>query len=237
MQSIKCERWVEISIRKYLNFVISTTSRVERSHGAMKRALTDIYRLKQLSIIGLNENVLVRLEIRNQIETSGLCTVISRSALELKLHLQVVEGDAAEILCDCSIWHRHRLPCFHRIRLGIRIPVADIHPRSRVRPVFPPLNINWQHIDPETLLTVRDPPVGLPRRGRPRGTRRLPTSAEIVQETADRDGKVRRCGSCHKKLLSQQSLQEMAGEDEQTANEITEAADDGDEDEYDEEIA
>ncbi|ODQ76056.1 hypothetical protein LIPSTDRAFT_66893 [Lipomyces starkeyi NRRL Y-11557] len=35
-----CERWVEIHLRKYSNFGISTSSRVEGSHGAMKSALT-----------------------------------------------------------------------------------------------------------------------------------------------------------------------------------------------------
>ncbi|KAK9486307.1 hypothetical protein V1527DRAFT_464432 [Lipomyces starkeyi] len=40
----------------------------------------DIDRSEQLSIIGSDENALVRLEIRNQIETSGLCAVICRSA-------------------------------------------------------------------------------------------------------------------------------------------------------------
>ncbi|KAK9328243.1 hypothetical protein V1520DRAFT_346629 [Lipomyces starkeyi] len=50
----------------------------------------DIDRSEQLSIIGSNESVLVRLEIRNQIETSGLCTVIFRSALEL-VYTEVVK--------------------------------------------------------------------------------------------------------------------------------------------------
>ncbi|KAK9384951.1 hypothetical protein V1515DRAFT_609608, partial [Lipomyces mesembrius] len=35
-------------------------------------------------------------------------------------------------------------------------------------------------------------------KGRPRGTWRLKTSAEIVQKAADRMEKVRRFGSCHK---------------------------------------
>ncbi|KAK9327505.1 hypothetical protein V1520DRAFT_393829 [Lipomyces starkeyi] len=200
----KCECWAEVFIRKYLNFGISTTSRVEESHRALtlstgtlytagnKINRRDIDRSEELSIIGSNENILVRLEIRNQIETSGLSTVISRSALELVYTEVAVEGDAAEILWGCSIWHRYRLPCFHQIRHGFLFPV---------HPVFPPLNIDWQQIDPQTLLTVRDSPVRLPRKGRPIGTRRLPTSAEISQETGDRDGKVRRCGPATKLVI------------------------------------
>ncbi|KAK9350576.1 hypothetical protein V1523DRAFT_428892 [Lipomyces doorenjongii] len=40
-------------------------------------------RAQHLSIEGSNEALFVRLEIRNQIETSKLCTAISRSGLEL----------------------------------------------------------------------------------------------------------------------------------------------------------
>ncbi|KAK9350127.1 hypothetical protein V1523DRAFT_429361 [Lipomyces doorenjongii] len=193
----------------------------------------DINRSEELSIIGSNENALVRLEIRNQIETAQLCTVISRPALELvyaevikKLHLQIVEG-GTEDACSCSIWHRYLLPCLHRIQLGVPIDVADIHPRWRVHPVFPPLNINWAHIDPETLSNVKDPQVGLPRKGRPRGTRRLPTSAEIVQKPQTERKKC-------PKLVNQESPQEMAGRDSegQATNEIPVAVDDGNEDEY-----
>ncbi|KAK9250292.1 hypothetical protein V1507DRAFT_394894, partial [Lipomyces tetrasporus] len=114
-------------IRNHLNFGLSTTSRVERSHGAMKGALTSssgtlytagkklnrrgIDRAQQLSVIGSNETLFVRLEIKSQIETSKLCTAISRSALELvyaevvkKLHQQVEEGSREN--CGCSIWNR-----------------------------------------------------------------------------------------------------------------------------------
>ncbi|KAK9344070.1 hypothetical protein V1522DRAFT_204787 [Lipomyces starkeyi] len=78
------------------------------------------------------------------------------------------------------LFHLASLSFAHRIQLGIPIAVADIHPRWRVHTVFPRLNVNWRHIDPETLLTVKDSPVGLPRKCRPRGTRGLPTSAEIT---------------------------------------------------------
>ncbi|KAK9427676.1 hypothetical protein V1505DRAFT_379344, partial [Lipomyces doorenjongii] len=152
----KCERCAEIFIRKNLNFGMSTTSRVEGSHCAMKGAL-NINRSEQLSI-------------RNQIETAQLCTAISRPSLELvyaevikKLHLQIVEG-GTEDTSSCSIWHRYLLPCLHRIQLGTFIISWKVYP------VFRPLNINWPHIDPETLSNVEDPQGGLPRKGRPRGT-------------------------------------------------------------------
>ncbi|ODQ73412.1 hypothetical protein LIPSTDRAFT_260472 [Lipomyces starkeyi NRRL Y-11557] len=91
------ERWAEQYICQYLNFGISTTSRVEGSHGAMKGSLASssgtLYAAgknithrgtehsQQLSVVSSNENMIVRLEIRNQIETASLCTVISRPAL------------------------------------------------------------------------------------------------------------------------------------------------------------
>ncbi|KAK9335389.1 hypothetical protein V1521DRAFT_404965 [Lipomyces starkeyi] len=42
-----------------------------------------IDRAQQLSVIGSNETLFVRLGVRNQIEMSMLCTAISRSAFEL----------------------------------------------------------------------------------------------------------------------------------------------------------
>ncbi|KAK9481957.1 hypothetical protein V1527DRAFT_61580 [Lipomyces starkeyi] len=66
---------------------------VNGSHGAMKGALTSssgtlyaaakkinhsgIERSQQLSVISSNENMFVRLDIRNQVETALLCTAIS----------------------------------------------------------------------------------------------------------------------------------------------------------------
>ncbi|KAK9249676.1 hypothetical protein V1507DRAFT_469955 [Lipomyces tetrasporus] len=46
------------------------------------------------------------------------------------------------------------------------------------------------------LLDLKDPAAALPRKGRPRGTRPLKTSAEIVQIATARIKKLRRCGSC-----------------------------------------
>ncbi|KAK9428581.1 hypothetical protein V1505DRAFT_287553, partial [Lipomyces doorenjongii] len=214
----QCERWAEMHIRNHPNFGISTTSRVEGSHGAIKRGLTsssgslytagkkmnrqDNDRAQHLSIEGSNEALFVRQEIRNQIETSKLCTAISRSGLALvygevmKKMQQQQQEDGSWETCACSAWHRYLLPCSHRIQLGVPISVADIHPRWWVYPDFPPVNVSFQHIDPEILLGLKDPVAALPRKGRPKGTRRLQTSAEVVQKTTDRIEKVRRCGSC-----------------------------------------
>ncbi|KAK9427418.1 hypothetical protein V1505DRAFT_380246 [Lipomyces doorenjongii] len=82
------------------------------SHGAIKRDLTSA---QHLSIEGSNEALFVRLEIRNQIETSKLCTAISRSGLELVYG----EEDGSWETCTCSAWHRYLLSCSHRIQLGV----------------------------------------------------------------------------------------------------------------------
>ncbi|KAK9390753.1 hypothetical protein V1515DRAFT_43996 [Lipomyces mesembrius] len=58
----------------------------------------------------------------------------------------------------------------------------DVNHRWQVHPVFPPLNINWRHIDPQTLSNVKEPQVGLPRKGRPRGTRRLPHQLRLSRK-------------------------------------------------------
>ncbi|KAK9427103.1 hypothetical protein V1505DRAFT_402732 [Lipomyces doorenjongii] len=99
-------------------------------------------------------------------------------------------------LQSCSKHNRYLLPCSHRIQLGVPISITQIHPRWWVHPEFPPVNVAFQHIDAAILLELKDPSATLPRKGRPKGTRRLQTSAEVVQKTADRIEKVRRCGSC-----------------------------------------
>ncbi|KAK9333648.1 hypothetical protein V1520DRAFT_331327 [Lipomyces starkeyi] len=234
----QCERWAERYICKHPNFGISTTSRVEGSHGALKRALTSssgtlyaaakkinhsgIERSQQLSVISSNENLFVRLEIRNQVETALLCTAISRSALELvyaevmkKLHHQEEDGAIDE--CSCTVRSRYLLPCSHQIQLGLPLDVTHIHPRWRVQPTLSALNITPQHLQPDVLSVLKDP------------------QTEIIQKVADRIEKVRRCGSCHRvghnrrkcpKLLNQHSSSQ--GTDEcvltQTANTIEEMA-------------
>ncbi|KAK9426972.1 hypothetical protein V1505DRAFT_381726 [Lipomyces doorenjongii] len=161
---------------------------------------------------------------------SNLCTSISRYALEL-VYSEVVkklrrQGDESNNNRSCATQSRYLLPCSHRIQLGVPLDITDIHPRWRVHSVFPPLNIPWQHVDPGTLAVLKDPSVELPRKGRPKGTRMLQTSAEIVQHAADQMAKVRRCGSCHKaghnrrkcpKLLNNQS--QLVGENESRADE------------------
>ncbi|KAK9311605.1 hypothetical protein V1524DRAFT_418851 [Lipomyces starkeyi] len=100
--------------------------------------------------------------------------------------------------CNCATSNRYLLPCSHQILFGVPLDVHDIHPRWRVHPEIPPLNVNWQDIDSQKLRVLKDPQAALPRKGRPRGTRRLRTSAEVIQKATDRMEKVRRCGSCHK---------------------------------------
>ncbi|KAK9357530.1 hypothetical protein V1504DRAFT_361991, partial [Lipomyces starkeyi] len=195
------------------------TSRVEGSHSALKGALTSssgtLYaagqrinysgaeRSRQLSVISANENLFVRVDIRNQIETSMLCTAISRSALEL-VHTEVVkkvhhqEENGTLDKCSCTVWRRYLLPCSHKIQLGLPLEVTQIHPRWRVQVSLPALNVARHNLEPSVLSGLKDPEVLLKRKGRPRGTRRLEMSAEIVQKAADRTEKVRRCGSCHK---------------------------------------
>ncbi|KAK9327187.1 hypothetical protein V1520DRAFT_394042 [Lipomyces starkeyi] len=232
------ERWAEISIRKHVNFGNSTTSRVEGSHGAFKVALTSSSgtlltagnkinrhgtdQSQHRSIIGSNKNLHVRLEIRNQVETANLCTTISREALELvyaevnKLHHNAEDGTRDD--CSCAAWNRYLLPCRHRIQLGLPLDVTDIHPRWRVNPVLPPLSVALHNIDPDTLSSVlKDPSIALPRKGRPRGTRRLQTSAE-------NPGHNRRSRTCPK-FLSQQSLQGIEGEDASAAEDDKDAED------------
>ncbi|KAK9326621.1 hypothetical protein V1520DRAFT_394395 [Lipomyces starkeyi] len=185
-----------------------TTSRVEGSHGALKRAGKTVNRratdrTQELSVLGFNEALFVRLEIRTKIETSKLCTAISRSALyliytEVMKKVRQQEKESSWETCDCSAWNRYLLPCSHRIQLGVPISITDVHPRWWVNPKFPPVNVFFQHIDAEVLLHLKDPAAALPRKGRPKGTRRLQTSAEVVQKMTDRVEKVRRCGSCKK---------------------------------------
>ncbi|KAK9313733.1 hypothetical protein V1524DRAFT_448709 [Lipomyces starkeyi] len=156
-----------------------------------------------ISVIGSNETLFVRLEIRSQIETSNLCTAISRSVLEL-VYAEVVkklrqqEEECSRENCGCSTWNP-----------SVPISITDIHPRWWVHPQFSP------HIDAEML------------KGRRRGTRRLKTSAETVQIATDRIKKVRRCGSCkntgHNRRKCPQHLSNVTTtENETTATEQVE---------------
>ncbi|KAK9236844.1 hypothetical protein V1525DRAFT_426786 [Lipomyces kononenkoae] len=142
-----CKAWAEIHIRNYVNFGVSSTSRVEGSHGAMKTALTSssgtLYtattkkkrresaQSRTLSIVGSNQNVRVRLEIRNQV---------------LK-KLEHKEEQGTDARGSCTIRTRFLLPCSHQIVLGQPIHVASIHPRWRVQPTLPDVDIPSQDID------------------------------------------------------------------------------------------
>ncbi|KAK9481851.1 hypothetical protein V1527DRAFT_478274 [Lipomyces starkeyi] len=117
--------WAEIHIRKYPNFGVSTSSQVESSHGAMKSALTSsssetIYTAKrkkinrlgyessqQLSVIGSNRNMIVRLDIRNHVETAMLCTTILPAEVMKSLHQAQGINDET---CTCTIKIRYLLP-------------------------------------------------------------------------------------------------------------------------------
>ncbi|KAK9233889.1 hypothetical protein V1525DRAFT_452995 [Lipomyces kononenkoae] len=182
------ERWAEISTRKHVNLVNSTTLRVEGSHAALKVALTSSSgtlltagnkinrrgtdQSEYRSIIGSNETCMSGWR-SVEVETANLCTAISRQALELvyaevnKLYHSAEDGTKDD--CSCAAWNRDLLPCRHRIQLGC-----------------------------------------------PRGTRGLQTSAENVLNGADRREKVRRCGSCHEpghNRRSRRSAQGIEGED------------------------
>ncbi|KAK9366134.1 hypothetical protein V1509DRAFT_631017 [Lipomyces kononenkoae] len=183
-----CECWADIYIRNHPNFGIATTSRVEGSHGAMKSALTSssgtlqtatnkinsrsTESSRERSITGSNKDLFVRLDIRQQAETAALCTSISRFALEMiyaevtkRLHHQEEEGAAEG--CSCAIRGRYLLPCSHLIEPGQSIDLTSIHPRWRVHATLPPINVASEHIDPQMLSAIRDPPLAIPTKGRP----------------------------------------------------------------------
>ncbi|KAK9371611.1 uncharacterized protein V1513DRAFT_434491 [Lipomyces chichibuensis] len=69
------------------------------------------------------------------------------------------------------------------------------------------------------LLVLKDPSVELPRKGRPRGTRRLKASAEIVQHAAAHVAKVRRCGTCHEAGHNQRKCPKVLNRQSQPVSE------------------
>ncbi|KAK9331883.1 hypothetical protein V1520DRAFT_368205 [Lipomyces starkeyi] len=193
------------------------SSRVEGSHSALKGALGSsagtLYtagqklnhwnsqRSEQLGVLNSSENIIVRYDIRTQVETSMLCSAICRSALELihaevmkKVHGQEEPGTMDN--CNCATRIRYLLPCSHQIQLGVPIQVAQVHPRWRIQGPLPAVTGPRVNLDLSAIAGLKDPAVLVRRKGRPRGTRRLSTSAEIVQRAADRAERVRRCGSC-----------------------------------------
>ncbi|KAK9427478.1 hypothetical protein V1505DRAFT_287942, partial [Lipomyces doorenjongii] len=214
------ERWMEFHVRKHANFGISTTpspvttiSRVEGSHVALKAVLTSssgtlftagnkinrrgLPQARTSNIIGSNENVIVKTAVRDQVQTSHLCTKISRSALDLlhaevmkKFHNQEEAGSSED--CNCDICRRYLLPCSHQIRLGFSTDVQDIHPRCRISWSISPRHIP-RPCHPGHVETLSR---NAAAKGRPRGTRRLPKATEIVQRGADSVENVRRCRLC-----------------------------------------
>ncbi|KAK9362205.1 hypothetical protein V1504DRAFT_474501 [Lipomyces starkeyi] len=70
-------------------------------------------------------------------------------------------------------------------------------------------------------LDLKDPPAALPRKGRPRGTRRLNTSAETVQIATDRIEKVRRRGSCKNTGHNRRKCPKLSSNLTNTENETT----------------
>ncbi|KAK9348533.1 hypothetical protein V1522DRAFT_456196 [Lipomyces starkeyi] len=123
---------------------------------------------EQLSVINANENIIVRYNIRTQ-------DAISRSALEF-IHTE----------CKCATRIRYLLPCSHQIQLDVLPQVAQVHPRWRIQGALPASS---------AIADINDIAVLVKRKRRPRESRRLATSADIVQRVADRTKRVRRCGS------------------------------------------
>ncbi|KAK9319397.1 hypothetical protein V1517DRAFT_266376, partial [Lipomyces orientalis] len=113
------------------------------------------------SILSSNQNMIVRLDIRNQSETSNLCTAISSYAWELVysevVKKQLRQGDEPNNECTCATLNSYLLPSSHRIQLGIPLDITNIHPCKRVHPVFPPLNLLSQEVDPDRLAVLKNP--------------------------------------------------------------------------------
>ncbi|KAK9327529.1 hypothetical protein V1520DRAFT_393815 [Lipomyces starkeyi] len=112
--------------------------------------------------------------------------------------MQHHEEEGREERCSCTIRTRFLLPCSHQIVLGQPIDVTAIHPCWMVQPTLPVIDIPSQDIDSAMLSVLRDPPLAIPRKGRPKESQRLQTSAEKIQNAADRMEKVRGCKSCSK---------------------------------------
>ncbi|KAK9311560.1 hypothetical protein V1524DRAFT_442031 [Lipomyces starkeyi] len=65
------------------------------------------------------------------------------------------------------------------------------------------------------LSVLRDPPLAIPRKGRPKWPQRLQTSAEKIQKVADRIKKPRRCKSCSKVEHNRRTCPKLKMEDTQ----------------------
>ncbi|KAK9482671.1 hypothetical protein V1527DRAFT_521913 [Lipomyces starkeyi] len=89
-----------------------------------------------------------------------LCSAISRSALEL-IHTEI----------------RYLLPCSHQIQLGVPLQVAQ--------GALSALTVPSHNLDSSAIADIKDKVVLVKRKCRPRGTRRLTTSAEIDGSTLE----------------------------------------------------
>ncbi|KAK9344408.1 hypothetical protein V1522DRAFT_437400 [Lipomyces starkeyi] len=172
---------------------MNTTSRVEGSHAALKCSLSslsgtlyaagqrisyrDAERSTQHSIVGATENLFT---VDNQ------------------------EEDGTTDKCSCTVRSRYLLPCSHQIQLGVPLDVTQIHPRWRVQVSVPVLEVTKQNLGTSVLSQLKDPVVLLNRKGRPRGTRRLQTSAEIVQKAE----RVRHCANHQPDAVDNNDLDE-----------------------------
>ncbi|KAK9481836.1 hypothetical protein V1527DRAFT_522421 [Lipomyces starkeyi] len=129
------------------------------------------------------------------------CALKTFNSRKLPLQKEVIgdnnlvrQKDARSMLCDCP-W-----------RLGVPLDVTQIHPRWRVQVSLPVLEVTKQNLGTSVLSQLKDPVVLLKRNGQPRRTRRLQTSAEIVQ----RAERVRHCGSCHQAGHNRRSCGRLA---------------------------
>ncbi|KAK9350163.1 hypothetical protein V1523DRAFT_114675 [Lipomyces doorenjongii] len=94
---------------------------------------------QQLSVIGSNKNLLVRLETRDQIETEMLFTTISRSALEMVYAEVVIEAAASgreEHERELQLYRQEpfSLPCSPQIHSGPRKEFERIDPYKSPKP-------------------------------------------------------------------------------------------------------
>ncbi|ODQ73375.1 hypothetical protein LIPSTDRAFT_71788, partial [Lipomyces starkeyi NRRL Y-11557] len=149
----------------------------EGSHSALKGALGSsagtLYtagqklnhrnnqRSEQLGVLNSSENIIVRYDIRTQVETSMLCSAISRSALEL-IHAEEEPGTMDN--CNCATIIRYLLPCSHQIQLGVPIQVTQVHPRWRIQGPLPAVTGPRENLDLSAIAGLKDPAVLVTRK-------------------------------------------------------------------------
>ncbi|KAK9482433.1 hypothetical protein V1527DRAFT_376200, partial [Lipomyces starkeyi] len=90
-------------------------------------------------------NLLVRVEIRDQIETASLCTAISRSCAGDGVHQEEEEGTKEK--CSCNISSCSWFLAMLTSDTAWPIYITCIHPRWRVQATIPAINVPSHHID------------------------------------------------------------------------------------------